>query len=187
MLLGGPPPPDALRITFSLGLDVTNDNAIPLPLVEALVAFTAYPGQQGAANLGAVCLSFCDQGGACPGSADACQAGGLGIRTQQDFAMAAAGFLVAVAAGAESVDNLRIRTLAPNQTTHVTVSLALEPLQLLALFEHFATQAMDQLKRGSVPQFQIPYALEGTAWVTVEHFGKIGAAFGPVQGAWNLQ
>src|SRR5262245_22781297 len=76
MLLGGPPPRDALLVTFSVGLDVTNDNAIPLPLVEALVAFTAYPGPQAGNNLGAVCLSFCDQGAACPARADACQTGG---------------------------------------------------------------------------------------------------------------
>jgi len=187
MILGGAPGPDALRITFSLALDVTNDNAFPLPLVEALVAFTAYPQQQGAQNLGAVCLSFCDQGAQCPAAPDACKAGGPGIRTTNDFAMAAAGFLVAVATGQEAMTNLKVRTLAPNQTTQVIVSLQLEPMQLLGLLQQFGAAALDAVKRGSVPQFQIPYAVEGTAWVTVEHFGKIGASFGPVQGAWTLQ
>jgi hypothetical protein len=184
LILGGAPGLDQLRITFALGLDVTNDNAFPLPLVEALVAFTAYP-QQAAQNLGAVCLSFCEQGAQCPVAADACRSG-QGIRTMSDFTMAAVGFLAAVAVGKESVGNLKVRTIAPGQTTHVSVALQLDPVQTLGLLQQFAGTSLEAVKRGSVPVVEIPYAVEGTAWVHVEHFGKIGAGFGAVQGAWRL-
>jgi hypothetical protein len=185
--LGGAPSPAELRIGFAVQLDVTNPNTIPLPLVEALVAFTAYPGPSGANNLGAVCLSFCDQGANCPMRPDACTGGGPQIRTIDDFKAAAAGFLVAAATGQVSPDNLKIRTLAPNQTTRVTVALELDPEQVVALIARFATTALDQVKHGSVPKFEIPYSIEGSAWVTVQGFGKIAAGFGPVQGVWVLQ
>ena len=185
--LGGAPPPAELKIGFAVQLDVTNPNTIPLPLVEALVAFTAYPGQQGASNLGAVCLSFCDAGTACPPRPDACTGGGPQIRTINDFAGAAAGFLIAGAAGQVSPDNLKIRTIGPNQTTRVTVALELDPQQVVALIAKFATTAMDEVKRASVPKFEIPYSIEGSAWVTVQGFGKFAAGFGPVQGVWQLQ
>jgi hypothetical protein len=187
MAIGGMPSAAELRIGFALQLDVTNVATIPLPLVEALVAFTAYPGQQGANNLGAVCLSFCDAGAACPARPDACSGGGPQIRTAQDFAMASAGFLIAMAAGQASPDNLKIRTLAPNQTTRVTVGLELDPIQVVGLIAKFATASTDAIKRGNTPRFEIPYAVEGTAWVTVESFGRIAAGFGPVQGAWQIQ
>jgi hypothetical protein len=186
MILGGMPSPYELRITFALGLDVTNDNAFPLPLVDALVAFTAYPQATGGQRLGAVCLSFCNSDGPCPAAAGACTSGGPGIRTMNDFAGAAVGFLAAVATGQEAVGNLKIRTIAAGATAHVTVALQLEPMQILALMEQFAGTALDSVKRGQTPSFQIPYAVEGTAWVTVEHFGKIAAGFGPVQGAWSF-
>src|SRR5688572_15215951 len=35
MILGGAPTPAQLKITFAVQLDVTNENSIPLPLVEA--------------------------------------------------------------------------------------------------------------------------------------------------------
>jgi hypothetical protein len=185
--LGGMPSAAELKIAFAVDLDVTNPNAIALPLVEALVAFTAFPAQQGANNLGAVCVSFCDSGVACPARPDACSGGGPQIRTARDFAAASASFLIATAAGQTSPDNLKIKTLGPNQTTRVTVALELDPMQVVALLAKFAGGAIDSVKRGSVPRFEIPYAVEGSAWVTVQSFGRIAAGFGPVQGVWLIQ
>ncbi len=187
MILGGAPSAADLKITFAVQLDVTNENAFPLPLVEALVAFTAFPGAQGSQNLGAVCLSFCPEGGQCPPRPDACTAGGPEIRTINDFAAASAGFLVGVATGQESVDNLKIRTLPANGTSRVTVALQLDPQQVLALLAQLASDAMAQVQRGQVPRFVIPYQVEGSAWVTIERFGKIAAGFGPFKGTWEIQ
>jgi hypothetical protein len=187
MVLGGRPSPAELRITFGVALDVENPNTIPLPLVEALVAFTAFPGATGTQNLGAVCISMCDDPAACPPRPDACTAGGPEIRTVNDFAGAAAGFLLAVATGQESVENLRVKTLAPGGTTRVTVQLALDPEQVLALLATLGNESLAAVQRGQVPRFIIPWQVEGSAWVTVERFGKLAAAFGPVQGTWELK
>jgi hypothetical protein len=186
LALGGMPTPAELKIGFAIDLDITNPNAIPLPLVEALVAFTVYPGQQGASNLGAVCLSFCDDAASCQPRADACTASGPQIRTMNDFAAASAGFLLATAAGRASPDDLKIKTIGPNQTMRVTVALELDPMQVVAIMSRFAGAAIDQVKQGQVPRFDLPYSLEGSAWVTVQGFGKIAAGFGPLQGVWEL-
>ena len=187
MALGRAPSPAELKIGFAVQLDVTNPNAIPLPLVDALVAFTAYPGQQGGNNLGAVCVSFCDDGASCSPRPDACTGGGPQIRTMNDFAAAAAGFLFAAATGQASPEDIKIKTIGPNQTMRVTVGLELDPMQVVALMARFASTAIDQVKRGQVPRFDIPYSIEGSAWVTVQGFGKLAAGFGPLQGVWEMQ
>ena len=187
MILGGPPSPQELAITFAVQLDVTNENAVSLPLVEALVAFTAWPGDTGGQNLGAVCLSFCNDPASCPPVADACTAGGPEIRTVNDFAAASAGFLLAVASGQERMENLKIRMLPANGTTRVTVSLQLDPMQVVALLARLGSDTVSQVKRGRVPEFVIPWSVEGSAWVSVERFGKIAAGFGPLQGAWQIR
>lgn len=187
MILGGRPSAAELKIGFALQMDVTNDNAFALPLVEALVAFTAWPGAQGGQNLGALCLSFCDQGTQCPPRPDACTTGGPEIRTANDFAHAAAGFLVAAAVGQVNPDNLRVRTLPANGTTRVTLALELDPMQLVNLFARLGMESLNAVKRGQVPRFVIPYQIEGSAWVTVVGLGKLAAGFGPFQGSWEIQ
>jgi hypothetical protein len=187
MLLGARPTAAELKIGFALQLDVANPNSMALPLVEALVAFTAFPGATGSQNLGALCLSFCEDPSRCPPRADACTAGGPEIRTIGDFAQATAGFLVASAAGQTSLDNLRIRTLPANGQTRVTVGLELDPMQVVSLLARLATSSVDSVKVGKVPEFVIPYQVEGSAWVNVQSFGKLAAPFGPAQGAWNIR
>jgi hypothetical protein len=59
-------------------------------------------------------------------------------------------------------------------------------VQLLGLVSQFATDAMAQVKRAQVPTFTIPYAVEGSVWVSVQGFGKIAAPFGPYKNQWTL-
>lgn len=177
-----------LIFAFDVNLDVTNPNTIPLPVVEALVAFTAYPGQNGS-RLGAVCLQMCEDPRACPqGQPGACgSGGGPEIRTVDDFAGAAAGFLVNVATGQAHLDNLRLRTIPAGGTVRVTFRLEVNAPQLLDLVVKFANAAMSAIERGNAPQFSIPYSLEGSVWVSVQSFGKLAAGFGPVQGQFDIR
>jgi hypothetical protein len=185
MILGGP---GQLIFAFDVNLDVTNTNNIPLPVVEALVGFTAYPGQNGS-RLGSVCLHMCEDPRACPqGQAGACgSGGGPEIRTVNDFAGAAAGFLVNVATGQAHLDNLRLRTIPAGGTVRVTFRLEVNAPQLLDLVVKFANAAMSAIQRGSAPQLSIPYSLEGSVWVSVQSFGKLAAGFGPVQGTFDIR
>jgi hypothetical protein len=190
-VLGGRPSLAELKFTFDVQLDVANPNNIPLPVVEALAAFTAFPhpptsGDSGA-NLGAVCLSLCETGNSCPKPADACSTRGPQIRTIDDFQTAATGFLFAVATGQASLDNLKIRTIAPNGHVKVDFQLALNAPMLLDLVARLGGSMLDSIKQGKTPRIAIPYLVEGTVWVDVQGFGKIAAGFGPYQNTWNIQ
>jgi hypothetical protein len=187
-LLGPMPTSDQLRFVFDVDLSVRNDNAFPLPVVEMLSAFTAYPSGSGEQHLGAVCLSLCEDGASCPqDNPNACRSDSHDVRTIDDFARAAGSFLVAVADGQERFDNLRVRTVGPNGETHATVRLALAPEVAVSVIRTMSGDAINQIEQGRVPQFTVPYQFEGTVWVNVEHFGRIAAAIPAYRGTWTLQ
>jgi hypothetical protein len=187
-LIGPVPQQQDLQFVFAVDLDVTNTNAYDIPVVELLAAFTAFPDAQGQANLGAACLTFCDDPSNCPQNGpNACRSDQHDIRTLSDFAAATVGFLVAVAEGQESLSNLRVRTIPANGTTRATVRLRLDPNTVLSLLRTMSQDAITTIQSGRQPQFSIPYQFEGTVWINVEHFGRFAARIPPYRGTWNLQ
>jgi len=183
-LLGAP---RTLDFVFDLQLDVANDNAVPLPIVEALAAFTAFPGGTSSQNLGAVCLTMCNDPQSCPPRAGACATTGPSVKTMRDFAAASAGLLVAVASGQARLDDLRIKTIPAHGTARVTVELQLDPQQLVSLLATLAGDVVAEIKRGAQPAFAIPYRIEGSVWMDVQGFGKLAAPFGPYQASWEIR
>jgi hypothetical protein len=175
-----------LNFAFDLELDVANPNRIPLPVVQALVGFTDYPGQA-EQNLGALCVSFCEVPTSCPqDAASACQSDDPEIRDLESFAGAAANFLLRAAAGQTSVEDLRLQTVAPGESARVVIRLRLQPVQLLELMQQTGEQTLGELRSGRVPSFVIPYRIEGSAWVRIENFGRLAVNFGPSEGEWRL-
>ncbi|MDP3275162.1 MAG: hypothetical protein Q8Q09_08210 [Deltaproteobacteria bacterium] len=185
-VFGPAPRPEDMQFQFTTDLDFRNPNQIPLPLVEILAAFTVFPAATGERNLGAVCLNLCQDPATCPPAQDACRSDQRDIRTMQDFAGAAVNFLVGVATGQNSLENLRIRTLAPGATTRAQVHLQLDPQAVLAVLEHVANGAVQQAQRGQQVRFDIPYRFEGTVWLRVENFGRFAATVPPFTGTWQL-
>ncbi len=186
-LFGVVPPMSALQFSFDIDLDVHNPNPYPIPMVEILTAFSAWPGAQGQKNLGAVCLSLCDDGQSCSqGDPQACRSGGPDIRTMADFGMATVNFLLGVATGTTGIENLRVRMLPADGTGRVIVHLELGVSAVLDLVRKMAGDAIDVLRKGKQPHFAIPWRVEGTVWLRVEGFGRFGAGFGPRDGVWNL-
>lgn len=176
-----------LQFRFAVDLEFKNESNIPIPLVELLAAFTAFPEAQGAQNLGATCISLCEDPASCAqGGATACKADGKDIRSMADFGKAAAGFLFAVATGQEKLENLKIKTVAPKGKTSVTFRLELNPEQILGLVTQLSGSVMDQVKQGKSPSFAIPYKLEGTVWVTIQGLGRIGITLPSFGGAFNI-
>jgi len=173
-----------LRFAFDVELEVQNPNTVPLPVVQALVAFTAYPNEN-SQELGAVCASFCEDPSSCAqDAAGACESDAPQIRDLSSFAGASVGFLRRVATGESSLEDLRIRTVAPGETTRVVVRLELDSNQVLGLIERAGEDAIDQVRQGQQPRFAIPYRIEGSAWVEVEGFGRFAAGFGPYERTW---
>lgn len=175
-----------LKFAFDLEIDVANPNSVPLPVVQALVAFTAYP-EQTEQNLGALCVSFCETPASCPqDAANACESDDPEIRDLESFAGAAANFLQRAATGDASAEDLRIKTVDPGESARVVIRLQLQPIQILNLMRETGQQAMDEIRGGRAPSFAIPYSIEGSAWVSIQNFGRIAVDFGPTTGEWQL-
>lgn len=188
LLAGGRPSREAMRVVFDVQLDVENPNTIPLPLVAALVAFKAYPDAADAQNLGAACLTLCEDPASCTQDATrACESNEPSIRDADDFARAATNFLIAVATGRERFENLRVRTLAPGAHSSVVFRLELDPEQVFALVSRLATDAIAAIRAGRAPSVSIPYEVEGSVWVVVEHFGRFAASFPPFRDAFVIR
>ncbi len=178
--------PEQMNFAFDLELSFDNPNQVPLPVVQALVAFTAYP-EQSAQNLGALCVSFCEQPSSCPqDAAGACQSNEPEIRDMESFAGAAAGFLLRAATGQAQLEDLRLRTVAPGGTAHLVIRLELAPTEMVRLLRQTGENFVGQIRQGQVPSLAIDYRIEGSAWVSIENFGRIAVNFGPVDGAWDL-
>ena len=188
LAFGGVPSREQMTFAFDVGLDVENVAEVPLPVVSALVAFTAYPDARGQQNLGAACITMCDDPATCPqDTTTSCESSEPEIRDLSDFGRAAAGFLLAVATGEERLENLRIRTIAPRSTARVSVRLQLDPEQVLGLVRQLATESLQAISSGRRTTFTIPYQVEGSIWLTVEHFGRFAASFPTYRGEWVIR
>jgi len=187
-LIGPVPGEDQLKFTFETHLDVHNQNPFPLPLVEALTGFTAFPQATAERNVGAVCLSMCDDPSSCAqGKPDACKSDKPDIKGLGDFASATAGFLRAVVTGQAGLDNLRVKTVPASGQNRIAVKLELAPEMVLGLLKTLAGDALAEVRQGRVPQFVIPYKAEGSLFMNIENFGRLAAPFGPHQNEWRLQ
>jgi hypothetical protein len=176
-----------IHFAFDVELAFQNPNPVPLPIVQSLFAFTAFPAQNGAPNLGTVCLSFCEDPDHCEQDANACVADDPEIRDAKDFAEATRDFLFAVALGERRFSDLRVRTVPPNDETRLVVRLGIDPNQMVDLIARLAKGDIDRIKQGRLPELAIPYRIEGTTWVSVEGFGRLATGFGPASGEWRLQ
>src|SRR5262249_53262813 len=159
---GSPVQENDLGVSFDVELEAQNPNPFPLPLTHALFAFTAFPDEPDTSKLGAACLTFCKNPSSCPQDADACRSDEPEIKDISDFKNATQDFLIAMALGDRSLDDLRIRTIAPGDRLALVVRLGLAPTQVLNLLRKSARADLDQIKAGHVPEFSIPYSLEGT-------------------------
>ena len=127
----GPVPKTSdIEFAFDVELALANSSKVPLPPVQTLFAFTAFPGGQDAQNLG---------------------------------------------------------TVPPSDELKMVVRLGLDPVQMLGLIRQLGKGELDRIKKGQIPEFTIPYEIEGTAWASVESLGRLATGFGPAAGQWRLQ
>lgn len=176
-----------VHFAFDVELELHNPNPIPLPVVQSPFAFTAFPQERDARNLGTACLSFCEDPRRCRQSADACISDQPEIRDAKDFAGAVKGFLVSVALEEKRFSELRVKTIPPGDRTKMVVRLGLDPTKMVDLIAEMAKADIARVKRAQTPRFTIPYRIEGTAWVNVESFGRLATDFGPTTGHWQLR
>jgi hypothetical protein len=185
-VFGNVPSINDLKFTFHVELQAHNPSSIPMPVVSALVAFTAYPQDTGGQNLGSVCVEMCEDPNNCPQSANACDSSDPQIRGTRDFAQAAAGFLVSTALNGGPKTELRMPLVQPGTSLKFAATLTLNIDQMLALIKRASSDALSQITSGRQPTFVIPWAVEGSVWVRFEGFGRIGAGFPRSEGNWAL-
>jgi hypothetical protein len=183
----GPRPSEAdLQFTFDAELEVENPGSVPLPMISALLAFTAFPEATDAENLGSLCVSLCD-GDDCPTRGDApCRSSEPEIRDVDDFARASVGFLVGLATGERAITDLRVRTIPARDRVRFVASLAIGVGPMTRLLERTSRSAIDAATAGRQPHFEIPWSLEGSVFVEVEGFGRFAASFPEARGSWAL-
>lgn len=175
------------EFAFDLDLEISNPNQVPLPLVQALVTFNAYPDARDAASLGSACVSLCEDPSQCSATAaDACRSDEPTINDADSFAHAAVGFLVGVATGTVDPRNVSVRTVAPGESVHTVVRLQLDAPKMLDLMRRLGRDIRGDLQSGRVPSFDIPYEVQGAVWVNVASFGRIGANFGPLRAEFHI-
>ncbi len=180
------PSREDLRFTFEIELEAENPGRVPLPVVEALLALSVFPGTD-AQHLGAVCVRMCRGSERCPQEgANACESDEPEIRDLESFASAAAGFLTSVAIGERRFADLQVRTIDPSETLRFVASFTLDVEPALAVIEWAAQSAVEAASRGEMPSFTIDYELEGTLFCEVPDFGRFAGSFPAVRGSWPL-
>ncbi|MGB5809303.1 MAG: hypothetical protein WBG86_02160 [Polyangiales bacterium] len=185
-VFGPVPSADDVGFAFDVTLDLQNPNPLPLPVVQSLFAFQAFPEEKGVENLGTVCLSFCEDPSDCEQSPSACQSDDPEIRDASDFGGAARDFLFSVAQGEGRFGDLRVQTIPANDTSTMVVRLGIDPRRMLDLIKTAASGELDNVRSGGFPDLAVPYRIEGTAWVAVEALGRLATDFGPTDGSWAL-
>lgn len=186
--LGPMPSERDLQFTFDVELEASNPGRVPLPLVSALVGFTAFPDEAASAeNLGSLCISLCE-GAECPASSrgdDACRSDLPDITDADSLARATVGFLVGLATGEREITDLRVRTIAPSDRVRFVASLAIGVSPMMRLLERAASGAVSSARSGRAIDVSIPWAIEGSVFVEVESFGRLAASFPRSTGSWD--
>lgn len=176
------PAKEDLAFSFDVLFELTNPNSVPIPLIETLIAFSAF----GDENVGTACVQFCD-----PSEPD-CEPvvngeGGCepapGVTDTGDLVPTVDELIDFVQDPSLDGDWL---FLAPNTTTpsELRFELGIDPL--LAIAGALVSQAVSDVFSGKAPTFTVPYAIEGTLFFDVPLLGRRGVPFGPVAGEWTL-
>lgn len=184
-----------LIFSFELVFDLGNSNDFPIPLVEILLALDVFEDQD-AAQLGAVCVSFCDpEAEDCvQAGEDACRAPDKEVSSLEDFIPTVDDLIrIGVQAATGTLDdNLKFRYIpgvADDGTPgaiEARVRFDLGLTAILGILETVAVGSTDDLLAGRAPTFDIPYNVRGSVFFDVPVLGRHALSYGPIDGLWSL-
>jgi hypothetical protein len=178
-----------LGFVFDVGFDLSNNNErVPIPLVEILLATTVYEE----ANLGSVCVSFCD-----PDSEDctpdanaegACDADNAEDVTTPGDIVPTVDELASIASDVASgdFDNGTFRVIPANESIESHIVFEFNIDTMLSLSEHIVLDLAEDLIAGDALSVDIPYSMDGTLFFDVPELGRHAIGFGPVDDTWSL-
>lgn len=187
--------PQKLDLTFSFELvfDLGNPNAFPIPLVELLLGLAVFEGED-AAELGAVCVSFCDpEAEDCDQSAEGACVADKEVDEVEDFVPTVEDLIrIAVGAAAGTLDdNLKFRFIpaAQNGTpgaTEARIRFDMGVDAVLGILEKLVADSADEFLQGESPAFDIPYNASGSVFFDLPVLGRHALGYGPLNGLFSL-
>ncbi|MEZ4471348.1 MAG: hypothetical protein R3F60_11215 [bacterium] len=188
--------PDKLQLIFSFELvfDLGNPNEFVVPLVDLLLALDVFEGED-TAQLGAVCVSFCD-----PEAEDCVQEGEEACRSPdkdvqgiEDFVPTVEDLIrIAVEAANGTLDtNLSFRYIPAAENgvaghTEARIRFDLGVDAVLGILEKVAMDSTDDFLDGRAPSFDIPYKARGSVFFDVPVLGRYALSYGPLDGTFSL-
>jgi hypothetical protein len=188
---GPPPSADDMKVGFDLQFHIDNPNRFPLPMGSALTAIDTFAHRAtGAVSLGAVCVQFCPEGVSCSGqaAAGACQASTNDVRSMSDFGQVATNLIIGLGASLAKGEtpDFALPPISSGGSADVFVRYAFGPEKLWPLMQNLAADAKEELSKGKMPEFRIPYNLEGTLFFDAGSIGRAAVGFGPREGTWPI-
>lgn len=178
-----------MQFSFDVVFDMSNNNEkIPIPLVEILLATTVYDGE----SLGAVCISFCDPDdsscepqsnaeGACEAD-EAEEVNSLGdfVPTVDQLHDIATGVLE------DGIDNSEFRVIPAQSEIEAHILFDFDISTMLGILDDVLLDLGDDIIDGRSLGVDIPYTMDGTLFFNVPEMGRYAAGFGPISDDWSF-
>ena len=178
-----------LLFSFDIVFDLSNNNEkIPIPLVEILLATTVFEDNQ----LGAVCVSFCDpEAESCESTSnaeDACDADGAEeVKSASDIVPTVAELQeLASDVASGDFDNSEFRTIPAQGEIEAHIQFDFNINTMLGLMERILLDLGQDLLEGRNLSVTIPYSMDGTLFFDIPSMGRHAIGFGPVEDNWKF-
>jgi len=178
-----------LLFSFDIVFDLSNNNEkIPIPLVEILLATTVFDGE----NLGAVCISFCDpESEECESETNAegaCDAEGAEeIKSATDIVPTVDELQeLARDVATGEFDNSEFRTIPAQGEVEAHIQFDFNIDTMLGLMEHILLDLGEDIIRGRSLGVTILYSMDGTLFFNIPSMGRHAIGFGPIEDTWKF-
>jgi len=178
-----------MLFSFDIAFDLSNNNEkIPIPLVEILLATSVYDGE----NLGAICISFCDpEDTECEpqsNAEDACDASSAEeVNSASDIIPTVdelQGLAESVASGDFGNGEFRTIPAQSNIEAHIQFDFGLDTM--LSLSGNVLEDLGEDIFAGRSLSVSIPYTMDGSLFFNVPEMGRHAAGFGPIEDKWKF-
>lgn len=191
---GEAPQKSELQFGFVTVFELQNTNDFAIPLVEVLLALDVFEGTE-KAELGAVCVSFCDpETETCAAPDTPCRVDDPEVRDLETFEPTVEDFIdlaTAAVTGELFEANNQFRFIPAAQggepgrlEARIHFDIGLDPM--VDILEVVALDSADDVLAGREPSFDIPYAVRGNLFFDVPVLGRLALGFGPFDAVWSL-
>ena len=191
---GAVPPKAELQFGFVTVFELENPNDFAVPVVEVLLALDVFEGRD-QAELGAVCISFCDPAAeACAPPDQPCRVDDPEVTDLETFEPTVDDLIelaVAAVTGELFEENHQFRFIPAavddepgTLLARIHLDVGIDPM--LSILNTVAVEATDELGRGNQPSFDIPYSVRGNLFFDLPVLGRLALGFGPFESVWSL-